>query len=413
MTQSPERHFDIIVAGSGHSGLVFAAALNETFGDEVSVAVVGPDPGLLDEPDNPRAFALSASSKTLLETIDVWDAIAGSSQPVLEIELTDSPLQAGIRPVLLTYDNTLASGDPASFIVPSGVLGGALADRVRQSSNVTVVADHSVTSFEASEGRVVIELDDGREIEASLLVAADGRASALRRQADIESVGWQHEQTSIVATIAHEKPHGGRAVQHFLPAGPFAILPLVGNRSSITWSEQSGEARRILALDDDGFLDEVDLRFGGKLGELKLDGPRRGFPLATHVARQFITQRFALLGDSAHGVHPIAGQGLNLAIRDIAALVECTADGARVGLDFGDMTVLERYEKWRRFDATLSAGVFDGINRLFGKDWPLLRSAREVGLGVIDRMPGIKALLVSEAAGLTGDVPKLLRGELV
>lgn len=413
MAQSSEPRFDMIVAGTGYSGLILASALSHTLGNDIRVAAVGPAPELLDDPDNPRAFALSASSKTLLQAIGVWDAIGDDAQPVLEIELTDSPLHAGVRPVLLTYENVLESGAPASYIVPAGRLGAALARAVAQLANVEVVGADRVEGFDVVEGGLIARAAGGKVLETSLLIAADGRASALRSHADIDSIGWQHRQTGIVTIIGHEKPHNGRAVQHFLPAGPFAILPLVGNRSCITWSEHTDEAQRILALDDAAFLDEVDLRFGGKLGELELVGQRRSFPLATHVARRFVAERFALLGDSAHGVHPIAGQGLNLAIRDIAALVECIADGARVGLDFGDTVVLERYEKWRRFDSTLSAGVFDGINRLFAKDWPLLRSAREIGLGVIDRLPGIKGLLVSEAAGLTGDVPKLLKGELV
>ena len=413
MAQSHERRFDMIVAGTGHSGLILTSALSQTLGDDIRVGVVGPAPELLDEPDNPRAFALSASSKALLQAIGVWDAVAGEAQPVLEIELTDSPLHAGVRPVLLTYENVLESGEPASFIVPAGQLGAALTRAVSQLTNVEVFGGSRIEGFDVLDGGVAARVGGGQVLEASLLIAADGRASALRSQAEIESVGWQHQQTGIVTTVAHEKPHNGRAVQHFLPAGPFAILPLVGNRSCITWSEDSDEAARIMALGDDDFLEEVDLRFGGKLGELELDGQRRSFPLATHMARRFVGDRFALLGDSAHGVHPIAGQGLNLAIRDIAALVECIVDGARVGLDFGDTFVLERYEKWRRFDSTLSAGVFDGINRLFAKDWPLLRAAREIGLGVIDRLPGVKGVLVSEAAGLTGDVPKLLKGETV
>ena len=214
-----------------------------------------------------------------------------------------------------------------------------------------------------------------------------------------------------MTNVAHERPHNGVATQHFLPAGPFAILPLPGNRSCITWTEDAEAARTILALDDGAFLAEVDRRFGGRLGGLRLAGGRRSWPLAMHLARSYTRPRFALIGDAAHGVHPIAGQGLNIALRDVAALAECVADAARAGFDPGDTTALERYERWRRFDATLSTATFDALNRLFSSDIALLRSTRELGLGIVDRLPALKRLLVTEAAGLTGELPRLLRGQ--
>jgi 2-octaprenyl-6-methoxyphenol hydroxylase len=231
--------------------------------------------------------------------------------------------------------------------------------------------------------------------------------------AGIKTVGWDYPQAGIVTVVAHERPHGGKAVQHFLPAGPFAILPLTGNRSCITWSENREEAERILALDDAGFLAEIDRRFGGKLGALSLTGPRQSWPLSLHLARALVASRVALVGDAAHVVHPLAGQGLNLALRDVAALAEVLADAARVGLDLGDATALARYERWRRFDSWMSAAAFDGLNRLFSNDVTLLRSAREFGLGLVDRLPGLKQMFVTEAAGLSGEVPRLLKGEAV
>ncbi len=403
--------YDVIVAGTGNSGLALAVALSAAFAGGMRLAVVGADPGR--QPETSRAFALSAASKSLLEVLGVWRQLESEAQPVLRIELTDSPLEAGVRPVLLTYDNTTSAGEPASYIVPAAALSAALSAVIASQPHVALLRDRKVEAFTAREGAVQVTLDSGKIMSASLLVAADGRSSDARANAKIETVGWRHRQTGIVVTVKHEKPHNACAVQHFLPAGPFAILPLIGNRSCITWSEDEVEAERILALSDADFLEELDQRFGGKLGELQLAGPRQRFALSTHLARRYVEPRFALLGDAAHNVHPIAGQGLNLALRDVAALTECIADGARVGLDIGDMTILERYEKWRRFDATVSAGAYDAINRLFAVDWPLLRSAREAGLSLIDQLPGVKGLLVSEAAGLTGELPMLLKGEAI
>ena len=403
---------DIAIAGSGYAGLAMAVALDRAFDGEVSICVLGAPPRDIKAVDEPRAFALSAASKAFLDALGIWPTIAGNAQPVLRIELTDSPLDAGVRPVLLTYENLTRDGEPASYIVPAGHLGSALINHLDAARNVRRETSAACTDFLPDDARALISTADGGRHEASLVIAADGRQSDARDRAGIDAVGWRYAQTGIVTAVAHEKPHAGLAVQHFLPAGPFAILPLVGNRSCITWTESSVEAERVMALEDTQFLAEIDRRFGGKLGELRLDGPRRSFPLATHLTRELTADRIALIGDAAHGVHPIAGQGLNLAIRDVAALAECLVDGARVGLDLADSTLLARYTAWRRFDATLSAGVFDGLNRVFANDWPLLRSVREVGLGIVDRLPGLKGLIVNEAAGLTGQTPVLLRGEL-
>ncbi|MGI9384103.1 MAG: FAD-dependent monooxygenase, partial [Methyloligellaceae bacterium] len=278
---------------------------------------------------------------------------------------------------------------------------------------VTFIAPAAVTGFDRDMHGVRAQLDDGRTLTGRLLVAADGRRSALRRQAGIKTIGWSYPQTGIVTTVAHEKPHGGRAVQHFLPAGPFAILPLKGDRASLVWTEARATADRIMALDDEGFLEELTRRFGRKLGTLALAGPRQAYPLDMHIARSFVSDRLSLVGDAAHGVHPLAGQGLNIGLRDVAALTEVVVEAMRLGLDPGGAAVLERYERWRRFDSAFSAVVMDGLNRLFSSDNEALRTTRTFGLGIVDRLPPLKDFFVREAAGLTGDLPRLLRGESV
>jgi 2-octaprenyl-6-methoxyphenol hydroxylase len=311
--------------------------------------------------------------------------------------------------VLLTYANLLEDGEPASHIVPANRLLEALHQSVADDPTITFLAPAVAEGLEPGPHVTTLRFADGRRARASLVVAAEGRRSRLREQAGLKVTGWGYGQTGIVTTLKHEKPHGGRAVQHFLPGGPFAILPLRANRSCVTWSETAAEAERIMALDDALFLDEIDLRFGGRLGAIALDGPRQCWPLEMHLARGYVAPRLALLGDTAHGVHPIAGQGLNLGLRDAAALAEVLVEAARLGLDIGSPAVLERYERWRRFDSTLSAAAFDGLNRLFSNDNALLRLARDLGLGLVEAMPGLKSRFVEEAAGLSGEVPRLLR----
>jgi 2-octaprenyl-6-methoxyphenol hydroxylase len=256
-----------------------------------------------------------------------------------------------------------------------------------------------------------VSLSNGDTVNAKLLVAADGARSGIREQAGIKSFGWSYGQSGIVTTIAHEREHNGRAEEHFLPAGPFAILPLKGKRSSIVWTEEEKEAERIVALPDAAFHAEAEKRFGLHLGDIEIVGPRRAYPLGLSVARTFIAERIALVGDAAHVIHPIAGQGLNMGLRDIAALAESIVDAVRLGLDPGRASVLDRYQRWRRFDTMAMGVATDSLNRLFSNSSDVLRLARDVGLGVVDRLPVLKEFFIREAAGVTGEVPKLLRGE--
>ena len=406
--------FDVVISGASFAGLALACGLAQALGDQFRIGLIdrGAGPGAPVDHDS-RASALSAASKRMLDVLGAWPLIATEAQPVARIEITDSSLEAGVRPVLLTYDNVIADGEPATYIVPNGVLHEALRAVVSRISSITWIALAEARGFSTDEMEARVILADGTELAVALLVAAEGRRSRLREAAGIRVVGWSYPQIGIVTTVRHERPHEARAVQHFLPSGPFAILPLKGNRACITWTEDAREARRVLAMDDEGFLAEVEKRFGGRLGVVALDGPRQSWPLETHLARRYVGERFALVGDAAHGVHPLAGQGLNLAFRDVAALIEVVSDAVRLGFDPGDTQALERYQRWRRFDSVVSAATFDGLNRLFASDLALLRSAREFGLGVVDRIPALKRFFVGEAAGVTGELPRLLRGEAV
>ncbi|KAB2920145.1 MAG: ubiquinone biosynthesis protein UbiH [Hyphomicrobiaceae bacterium] len=411
--ETTSAQYDVIIAGGGNAGLALACALADALGLGARIAVADRGPLSAPAAGDIRASALSAGSKRLLAVIGAWDAVAADAQPVTAVDITDSSLKDAFRPVLVSYDNRVEGDEPATWIVENDRLRNALLSAAAARPEIALLGGTGIAAFAAGEHGVAVDVAGGAVLRGPLLVAADGRKSRLREAAGIKVVGWAYGQAGIVTTVRHEKLHGGRAVQHFLPSGPFAILPLVGNRSCITWSEEEKRAREILALDDAGFLAEVEQRFGRRLGAITLDGPRASWPLDMHLARALVADRFALIGDAAHGVHPIAGQGLNLGLRDVAALTEVLADAARLGLDIGSLAVLERYERWRRLDSALSAATFDALNRLFSNDWTVLRTVRDFGLGLVDRMPGLKQFFVTEAAGLAGDVPKLLRGEKV
>jgi 2-octaprenyl-6-methoxyphenol hydroxylase len=408
-----DKTFDVLISGASFAGLALARALSQAFGKGARIAVIDRNAPTNNQQSDARAFALSAATKRMLTVLDVWDRVATDAQEVSGIEITDSSLEAGVRPILLEYDNHVATGEPATFIVPADVLARALRVVTLSDPAVTLFAPAETTGFKSADAGIDLSLAGGDHLAAPLLVAADGRRSPLREAAGIKIVGWGYGQMGIVTTIAHARPHRAHAVQHFLPGGPFAILPLPGNRSCITWSEDAAEARRILALDDVSFLAEVEKRVGGRLGALELAGSRQSWPLEMHLARSYVAPRFVVIGDAAHGVHPIAGQGLNLAFRDVAALTEVLTDAARLGLDLGNGEVLARYERWRRFDSAVSTATFDGLNRLFSNDWTLVRAARDFGLGLVDRMPALKEYFVREAAGLSGELPRLLKGEPV
>jgi 2-octaprenyl-6-methoxyphenol hydroxylase len=416
--------YDILIAGGGFAGLALARALSVSLRGELRIAVIErqslPPAVSTTAKTVGRAVTLSAASVRLLSALGVWSQLVPHAQAIADIDITDTALEATVRLPVLSYHNRLEGDEPASWVIETSYLRDALLTATRDSAGVDLLDACGIAGFAADASSVRVSLANGAELKGALLVAADGRASSIREAAGIKSVGWRHDQIGIITTVAHELPHGGRATQHFLPAGPFAILPLPGThsafpeggRSCVTWSENAERGAGLMALDDTAFLAELESRFDTRLGGLALDGPRSSAPLDTHLARSYVAPRVALIGDAAHAVHPIAGQGLNLALRDIAALTEVIADAGRLGLDIGAGEPLERYERWRRFDSTLSAAGMDALNRLFSNDWVLARTIRDAGAGVIDRLPGLKSVLVQQAAGVAGDMPKLLQGRL-
>jgi 2-octaprenyl-6-methoxyphenol hydroxylase len=399
---------DVVIGGAGFAGLALAIALRQGLGKVFSVAVA--DPALaIDESKDPRASAIAAAARRLFEAIEVWDAVEDAAQPILDMVVTDSKLDDVVRPTFLTFGGEVDEGEPFAHMIENRLLVDALVAKAK-AVGIDLRAT-AVEGFENTTKTVDVRLADGATISARLLVGADGARSSIREQAGIATYGWNYGQSAIVCTVAHEREHHGRAEEHFLPAGPFAILPLSGRRASIVWTENTQEAERIVALPDDEFHDELERRFGLHLGDIEVIGARRAFPLGLFTARSFIGERLALIGDAAHIIHPIAGQGLNMGLRDVAALAEAVADAARLGLDLGAPDVLERYQRWRRFDTMTMSVATDGLNRLFSNRSDVLRLVRDVGLGLVERMPPLKQLFIREAAGVTGDVPKLLRGE--
>jgi 2-octaprenyl-6-methoxyphenol hydroxylase len=410
--RAADERLDVAIAGGGMVGLALGCALHDALGEAARIAVIDPMlPGAGPARDV-RASALSAGSQHLLAALGMWPALAEHAQPVTGVDITDAALEDVFRPIRVSYDNTVEGGEPATYIVENDQLARAVIAGAQKRPALRLVSA-AVDAHAADEHGVTVTLGNGEQLRAALLVAADGRASRVRETAGIDVVGWKYPQVGIVTTVEHAKPHRARAVQHFLPSGPFAILPLKGNRSCITWTEDKHEGRRIVALDDTEFLAEAERRFGYRLGQIALAGSRALWPLEMHLARALVADRVVLVGDAAHLVHPIAGQGLNLGLRDVAALTEVVTDAARLGLDIGSSIVLGRYERWRRTDSALSAAAFDALNRLFSSDWTLMRTARTAGLAIVDRLPVLKQFFVAEAAGLTGEVPKLLRGEAV
>ncbi len=400
---------DVLIAGGGLNGPTLALALA---GAGLRVAVADPRPADLraDDAFDGRAYALALASQRLLKALGLWPGLAANSQPIRQVKASQGQPGEGAAPFFLHFDSAEIEEGPFGHMLEDRFLYRALLRAMRD--QVTHLPGLAVEAHEVGPAGIVAQLSDGRQIGARLLVGADGRGSGVAARAGIARRGWDYGQTALVAAIDHELPHDGIAQQYFMPTGPLAILPLPGNRSSVVWSETHDNAKVIAALPDDAFLQVLRPRFGDFLGAIALAGKRFSYPLSLSLADSYVAPRVALVGDAAHGVHPVAGQGLNLGLRDVAALAEVLADAARRGEDIGSDLVLERYQGWRRFDATSLALGMDAVNRLFGNDNPILRAARGIGMGAVTRLPALRRGFMRQAAGLSVDpMPRLLAGQ--
>ncbi len=402
---------DMLVVGGGYVGLSVAVAVKQA-APHLSVAVVEAAPEHVWKKDM-RASAIIAAATKMLEIFGIWDEIAPEAQPINRMIVTDSKMSDPVRPIFLTFDGDVADNTPFAHMIPNVAMVGALRGACER-LGIEIRHGLSATGLKTGDTDIEVSLSDGSALQSRLLVACDGVRSRLRDFAGIKTVTWDYGQSGIVTTVEHERPHNGCAEEHFLPSGPFAILPLRNNRSSLVWTERTNDANRLVAADDLVFEEELERRFGHKLGALKVVGDKRAFPLGLTLARSFVAPRFALAGDAAHGIHPISGQGLNLGFKDVAALAETIVEADRLGLDIGAINILERYQSWRRFDTFRMGVTTDVLNRLFSNDAAPIRIARDFGLGIVDRLPGLKSFFIGQAAGTTAkDNPRLLAGETI
>ncbi|MEM9579530.1 MAG: FAD-dependent monooxygenase [Pseudomonadota bacterium] len=400
---------DLIIVGGGLNGPAMALAAAQA---GISSTVVDALP--LNKRKDPefdgRSYALALSSQRLIAALGLWDTLGSNAQPMLEIKVSDGSPSQGPSPFFMHFDHAEIEEGPMGYMVEDRYLRRVLLDAMEAAPEITLRHEETVIGQSCDDTGAEVTLASGQKLRSRVIVGSDGRRSGTAERAGIRRTGWDYRQTALVCAIAHEKPHGGIAHQYFLPPGPLAILPLTGNRSSIVWSETTKTAQAVNNLDDAGYLQALRPRFGNFLGEISLEGARFTYPLNLTIANSFIGPRLALIGDAAHGMHPIAGQGLNAGLRDVAALAEVMADAARRGEDIASSLVLERYQQWRRFDTATLAVATDAFNRLFSNDNSFLRLGRDLGMGLVDKLPGLRRRFIREAAGLTGDLPKLMSG---
>lgn len=414
---------DVVIIGGGMVGMTLAVALADA-GIAVALVDAQAAPERTATSYDGRSSAIAYGSQQVLAGIGVWPGVAAEAQPILDIRVSDGDERGRTSRLFLHYDHRDLASDgeapPFGHIIENQAIRRALLDRLAALPTARHLAPARIVDLARHAGGVRVTLTPNptgvTEIAATLAIAADGQSSQVRALAGIRVTDWSYPQTGIVCTVAHEKPHHGVAHEHFLPSGPFAMLPMVADRegrhrSSIVWTERRAPARAMMALDADAFAAEIEHRFGDSLGRLRPVGGRWAYPLRLLHAERYADDRLALVGDAAHAIHPIAGQGLNLGLRDVAALAEALVDARRLGLDIGAADVLERYERWRRFDTLVLMAVTDGLNRLFSNDLPPLRLARDLGLAAVNRLPSLKRLLMRHAMGTAGELPRLVRGE--
>ena len=402
------RDADLIIVGGGLNGATLALALVQ---DGLRVTLIDAIPNTTQKMPafDGRSYALALTSCRMFKALGLWEDLASNAQPILDIKVSDGRAGEGPSPFFMHFSHTEIEEGPMGHMIEDRHLRPALQKAIANAPLITHLAPKTVISQDSQPDGVSITLDDGTTLSALLIVGADGRGSGVAQRSAIKRTGWRYGQTALVAAIEHELPHDGIAHQFFMPAGPLAILPLPGNKSSIVWSETDANAGLFNALPEDEYLTMLRPRFGDFLGQIKLAGDRFTYPLSLSLAQNMIAPRVALVGDAAHGVHPISGQGLNAGLRDIAALVQVLGEARHRGEDLGAVPVLRRYEEWRRFDNTTLAIATDGFNRLFSNDNPLLRIGRDLGMGMINGLPSLRRNFIREAAGLTGELPQLMR----
>jgi len=403
---------DILIVGGGLNGPALALALGDA-GFTVTVIDALPAGARGEDAFDGRGYALALASQRLLKAIGVWDKVADHAQALLDIRISDGRAGEGPGPFVLEFDHAEIDEGPMGYMVEDRFLSRALLDGVMAHPKVTLLDGETVVAQEVGPASVTLTLGSGKQLTGAMIVGCDGRRSGTADRAGITRYGHDYGQTSLVCAINHDLPHNGVAHQFFMPPGPLAILPLPGNQSSIVWTETHDDAARIQALDDEAYLEVLRPRFGDFLGNISLAGKRFTYPLNLTVANAFVADRLALVGDAAHGMHPIAGQGLNAGLKDVGALAEVLTLAKRRGEDFGRIDVLERYQEWRRFDVAAMVSVTEVTNHLFSNDNPILRGMRDIGLGVVNAIPGLRRGFIREAAGLTGDLPKLLQGRQI
>ncbi|MHA3914677.1 FAD-dependent monooxygenase [Halovulum sp. GXIMD14793] len=404
------KHSDVLIVGGGLTGLILALALAR--GGIASRVLDAAPKAALKAPDfDGRGYALALSTVRMLTAPGLWDEVADQAQPILDVKVSDGRVGEGPSPLYLHFDHHEIEEGPMGQILEDRHLRKAVLEAAEAEPLIAVENGVSVTDQAVRPGGVSVTTREGPH-DGVLLVGCDGRGSETARRAGIKRTEWSYQQTSLVCAIDHEHPHNGIAHQLFLPAGPLAILPLPGNRSSIVWTETTERAADINAKDDAGYLNALRPRFGGFLGDISLAGRRFSYPLGLSLAQSLTAPRVVLAGDAAHGIHPLAGQGLNLGLRDVAALAEVLVQAKRRGEDIGAPDVLDRYRRWRSFDIAAMAAATDGINRVFSNDNPLLRLGRDLALGAINKTPVLRRTMIRQAAGLSGDLPALMKGRL-